>query len=235
MKAVILAAGRGTRMPEITRDMPKCLIGVSGKTILERQIELLLKNSIEEIYVVIGYKAKKIREKIGKIKNVELIVNEEYTTTDNIYSLYLACDGLKAAEFILLNGDAVFDEEIIKKLVKEKEKDVAPVDTKHYDLEELKIREEHGVVVEILPKTAPQEISDGSTIGVFKFSSYGSKILFDETEKCITEGFKNKWFEYALNNALKKIKMNMIDIYGLKWIEVDTPKDIKKARELFGG
>ncbi len=233
MKAVILAAGIGTRMPEITRGRPKCLIEIGEKTILERQIEILRKNSIEKIYVVIGYKADNVREILGNIDDVELIMNEEYETTENIYSLYLVCNYLKGGEFILLNGDAIFEEGIIKKLIS-KEGDIAPIDSKYYDLEELKVRERNGRVVEILPKNTSKEMSDGSTIGIFKLSSKGSEILFDEIESCIEKELKSEWFEYALNNILKKIKMYYEDVHGLKWIEVDTVEDIKKAIEIFG-
>lgn len=235
MKAVILAAGRGTRMPEITRDKPKCLIEVEGKTILERQIEILLQNSVEKMYLVIGYMAEKIKEKVGSTEKVKLIENKEYAITDNIYSLYLTRSRVKGKEFILLNGDAIFEENIFKKLITQEGKNIVPVDSTHYDLEELKIREEYGLIKEILPKNASKEISDGSTIGIFKFSCEGSKALFDEIEILVEKNIKNKWFEYALNNVLKKIKMYKVDIQGLKWIEVDTVEDIKKARELFGG
>lgn len=234
MKAVILAAGRGTRMPEITKDKPKCLIELSGKTILGRQIDILSKNSIEKIYVVVGYKAEEIRNRITNVGNVEIIENKDYATTDNIYSLYLTNDKLKNEEFILLNGDAVFEENIIKKLISKKGFDLAPIDSGYYDLEELKIREKNGIIVEILPKTASKETSDGSTIGIFKFSCDGSKILFDELEKLVVEGVKNKWFEHALNNIFQKIEMHKIDINGSKWIEIDDIGDIKKAQELFG-
>jgi len=234
MKAVILAAGRGTRMSNITEDKPKCLINISGKTILERQIEILLKYSIKQIYVVIGYKTEKIREKMRNIESIEMIENKEYATTDNIYSLYLTLDKVKGEEFILLNGDAVFEEEIIRRVVARKGLDIAPVDIDYYDLEELKIREKNGFVTEILPKAASKKISNGSTIGVFKFSSEGSNALFYEIQSLIEKGAKNKWFEYALNNILRKIKMYIINVSGLKWMEVDTLEDIKKSQVLFG-
>ncbi len=234
MEAVILAAGRGTRMPEITKEKPKCLIEINKKTILEREIEILLRNSIEEIYVVVGYKSDKIREKIRNVRKIRIIENRDYAITDNIYSLYLTKDFVKGKEFILLNGDTVFDEEIIKKLVNEKEKDVAPIDGKHYDLEELKVREKNDLIVEILSKNAPQEMSDGSTIGIFKFSSRGSELFFDEIERCIKTGIKNQWFEYALNIILPRIKMYKMDIHGYKWIEIDTLEDVEKAKRLFG-
>ena len=234
MKAVILSAGKGTRLSKITENIPKALIEIGGKKILERQIQILLENGITKIFVVIGYKADKIREQINFIEKVELIENKEYATTDNIYSLYLANNELRDGEFILLNGDTVFEEDIIKLLVSKKGDSVAPVDSEYYDLEELKIKEENGYVVEILSKSVSREISNGSTIGIFKFSSEGSKALFFEIEKLTREGVKNKWFEYALNNVLKKIKMYKIDISGMKWIEVDTIEDLKRSEKLFG-
>ena len=234
MKAVILAAGKGTRMPEITNDIPKCLIDINGKTLLERQINILLRYSIKKIYVVVGYMAKKIISKIENIENVEIVENKEYATTDNIYSLYLTLKKLKGDEFLLLNGDTIFEEDIIKILMARKEGDLAPIDCGYYDLEELKIREEDGLVKEILPKTASEEISDGSTIGIFKFSSEGSEALFNEIRELMQKEEKNKWFEYALNNILEKIKMYKVDIHGLKWIEIDTVEDIKKSLKLFG-
>jgi len=222
-------------MPEITKDIPKCLIEINGKTILERQVEILNKNNIEKIYAVIGHKANKIRKFLnGYGKNIKIIENKDFASTDNIYSLYLTSEDIKGNEFILMNGDAVFDKEIIKKLSSKRDLDVAPFDSQHYDLEELKIRGRNGKALEILPKNSPKEISDGSTIGIFKFSSNGSKVLFDEIQSLTNEGIKNKWFEHALNNIFKKIDMHMLDIHGYKWIEIDDINDIKKAEEMFG-
>jgi len=234
MKAVILSAGRGTRMPNITKDKPKSLINIKDKTILERQIDILTKNHIEKIILVIGYQADKIEDKVSNYDNVETIVNEEYATTDNIYSLHLTKNAVNNEEFILLNGDTVFDENIIEKLSSRKDECVAPVDSKYYDLEELKFKEEDGIIVKILPKNTPKNESNGSTIGIFKFSKDGSKILFDELDELTRDGVKNKWFEHALNNIFKKIKMHKLDIHGSKWIEIDDEGDIKKAQELFG-
>lgn len=233
MKAVILAAGRGTRLSEVTKDIPKCLIRIGEKTILEKQIEILSRNSVEDIYVVIGYMADEIKKKI-KEKKVTLIMNKEYATTDNLYSLYLARKKVKGHEFILLNGDTIFDEEIIKKIVNEKEKDIAPIDSKYYDLEELKIKEKNGRVVKILPKKTSKKESDGSTIGIFKFSSRGSVLLFDEIQECVKQKTKDKWFEHALDKILNKINMLSLDIHGLKWVEIDNLEDLEKAQELFG-
>ena len=85
-----------------------------------------------------------------------------------------------------------------------------------------------------MPKSSPKEISNGSTIGIFKFSNDGSKELFSEIERQVKIGVKNKWFEHALNNILNKIRMHKMDIHGLKWIEIDTMEDIERSIKLFG-
>ncbi len=234
MDAVILAAGKGTRLSEITKEKPKCLIDVGKVTILQRQLEYLSNNGVQKIYLVIGYKGEMIKNSVKNSENVHIIENKEYAITDNIYSLYLTKDFIKGKEFILVNGDVVCDEEIIRRILKIKGKNVAPIDSKYYDLEKLKVRIEDGFVKEILPKNAPREISSGSTIGIFKFSSGGSNLLFEEVEKCIKQKIREKWFEFALNRILPKLKMIPLDIHGLKWIEVDTTEDVIKARKLFG-
>jgi choline kinase len=234
MKAVILAAGKGTRIPEITKNDPKCLIKIGDNTLLERQVEVLTNNSIDDIIVVIGYKAEKVDKILKKFENVISILNKDYASTDNIFSLYLTKNEVKGKEFILLNGDTVFEDDLISKIVNYDDINIAPIDSEYYDLEELKIREENGLVKEILPKNTSLEKSNGSTIGIFKFSSEGSKILFDEIENLIINNVKNKWFEFALNNILKKIDMFKVDIHGLKWMEVDTLADFKKTVKIFG-
>jgi len=232
--AVILAAGRGTRLSQITKDIPKCLVNIGNKTLIERQIEILLQNSIKHIYVVVGYKADKVIRKVSKYSDlITYVMNNEYATTENIYSLYLTRNFVAGKEFILLNGDTVFEECIIEELAKKVGINVAPIDTNYYDLEELKIRKEGKFVAEILPKDAPREISDGSTIGIFKFSSEGSKIFFKEIEKCIEEGNRKQWFEFALNRILPRLKMEILDIHGFRWIEIDTMEDLERARRIF--
>jgi len=234
MKAVILAAGRGTRMPRISKEKPKCLIKIGDRSILHRQIHHLKNNDIHDIYIVIGYKSDIVKRSIEENTGIHFLENKEYATTDNIYSLYLTKRFVNGKEFILLNGDVVCEEEIIRKVLEKENENVVPIDSKYYDLEELKVRIEDNLVKEILPKNAPKEKSDGSTIGIFKFSPKGSKMLFDEIERCVKQEIKNKWFEFAVNRILPELRMIPIDIHGLKWIEVDTEDDILRAEKMFG-
>ncbi len=228
MLAVILAAGRGSRLAEITEKIPKCLVEIAGKSIIERQMESLEKHDLDEIYVVTGYKAEMVKEVVGDKANV--ILNKDYHITDNIYSLYLSKENVYGKDFILMNGDVIFDGAILKKMV---ENGNMIAVSRKYDEEALKVRIDNGRVMEILPKETEEEESDASISGIFKFSSQASKLLFDEIEKDINSGVKNKWFEHALNRILDREKFEPVYVDGYRCIEIDTMEDLKKAGEMW--
>ncbi|MCD6512912.1 MAG: phosphocholine cytidylyltransferase family protein [Thermoplasmata archaeon] len=228
MLAVILAAGRGSRLAEITEKIPKCLVEIAGKSIIERQMESLEKHDLDEIYVVAGYKAEMVKEVVGDKANV--ILNKDYHITDNIYSLYLSKENVYGKDFILMNGDVIFDGAILKKMV---ENGNMIAVSRKYDEEALKVRIDNRRVMEILPKETEEEESDASISGIFKFSSQASKLLFDEIEKDINSGVKNKWFEHALNRILDREKFEPVYVDGYRCIEIDTMEDLKKAGEMW--
>src|SRR5215472_8825764 len=120
MKALILAAGRGTRINSVHGDHPKCLIrsNVDGLTILDHQIESLFAAGVSDIGIVVGYEKDQIIQHVKRNygpyrRNFSLIENRLYATTNNIYSFWLAQQWLKGDPFICLNADVVFDPEIL--------------------------------------------------------------------------------------------------------------------------
>ena len=125
MQAIMLAAGKGSRLGKYTKNNTKCMLNVHGKTLLERAIDALLEANIKDFILVLGYKGdnvkKFIKEKeLDKKINITYVDNEVYDTTNNIYSLYLAKDYLSKDDTILLESDLIYDTSIIKKLVNSK-------------------------------------------------------------------------------------------------------------------
>ena len=125
MQAIMLAAGKGSRLGKYTKDNTKCMLNVHGKTLLERAIDALLEANIKDFIIVLGYKGenvkKYIKEKeLDKKINITYIDNNVYDTTNNIYSLYLAKDYLVKDDTILLESDLIYDTSIVKKLVDSK-------------------------------------------------------------------------------------------------------------------
>ena len=109
MKAVILAAGIGSRLRPLTNDIPKCMVEVNGVKIIEKQIKNLLKNNIKNILVIIGYKQEKIRKYLQEnFSFVYIIENEKYLETNNMYSMSLAKEFVNNESFIFMNADVFF-------------------------------------------------------------------------------------------------------------------------------
>ena len=106
MKALILAAGLGSRLAPITDHCPKSLVPVNGKPILEKQIENLLENGITDITVVSGYHADILHKAVSeKFPTVKLLHSVDYATTNNMYSAYLARSEMSGQELLMMNAD----------------------------------------------------------------------------------------------------------------------------------
>ena len=115
MKAIIVAAGIGSRLGELTKHIPKPLVDVNGKSILERQISLFKKFGIDEIFIITGYKNDKIN-----FSNVNYIYNSDFRITEQIGSLMKAKKEI-SNELIVSFGDILFEEKILKALLEKKD------------------------------------------------------------------------------------------------------------------
>jgi len=227
MKAVILAAGRGKRMKSLTNNTPKCLLRVGDKTILEHQIESLHNCGIKDIIIVVGYQKEKIKDKVKRFKGITLIENERYEETDNTYSLYLTKPCISDS-IIILDGDLIFDPFLLKMLVKSRYKNEFIADFK----KEI-TKEDAKVVVKNGFATAVGKDVNGSAVymSICKLSGRFLKMFMDElfrlTQIC------RSWYSLALNNLLNKERVHVMDSLGLLWIEIDTPHELEKAREIY--
>ena len=122
MKAVLLAAGLGTRLRPITNKVPKCMVPVNGMPIIEKQILNLVENGIKDIYVVAGYKCEVLKAFLRKnYPFVHVIENEVYDTTNNMFSLYMTMDFVRDSEFLLMNSDVFHDANIETGLINSNE------------------------------------------------------------------------------------------------------------------
>ena len=128
MKALILAAGMGSRISDFTRGEPKCLIKINDKTILEQQIHFLNLSGIKnkDIIIITGHKADSIMQKIGN--DVTYIHNETYKNTNSLYSMWLARNENYSNGMLLFNADVIFHKQILFNLVRHKGNCIA-VDT----------------------------------------------------------------------------------------------------------
>lgn len=236
-KALILAAGLGTRLAPITNDRPKSLVPVNGKPILLKQIENLKLNGIVDITIVSGYKAdaleKAVHEKYPEIKIVESV---DYATTNNMYSAYL---GIKAMfpdgiirPFYMMNADVFYDASIISALEKDERSNLVVVDMGRYIEESMKVIEKDGRLVAISKQIMPEDAL-GCSIDVYKFGADGGKAFFDHCVEYIEDKKElKKWSEVALDDAFSDAVFQACPLDG-RWLEIDNHEDLAAAEALF--
>ena len=143
MKAIILAAGIASRLRPLTNDRPKCLLKIGDRSLLERTIDALLENNIREIIIVTGYLHDMLETFVQTrypSLNVKFIHNELYSSTNNIYSLWLALPKvLQEKEIILLDSDILFDPLMIKILLDASHDNCLALDSHKLGEEEIKV------------------------------------------------------------------------------------------------
>lgn len=236
-KALILAAGLGTRLAPITNDKPKSLVPVNGKPILLKQIENLKANGIVDITIVSGYKAdvleKEVYEKYPEIKIVESV---DYATTNNMYSAYLGIKAMFPNEeirpFYMMNADVFYDESVITALKRASSPNAIVVDMGCYIEESMKVVEKGGRLVAISKQIVPEE-SLGCSIDVYKFGVDGGKAFYDCCVNYIEKKHELKmWSEVALNDVFANVIFTACPLKG-RWLEIDNHEDLAAAEELF--
>ncbi len=233
MKALILAAGFGSRLAPITDNCPKSLVPVNGKPILIKQIENLHQNNITDITVISGYKADVLEAALKEqYPEIKIINSVDFATTNNMYSAYLAKSDFAGQEFLMMNADVFFDASIITALLECEYENAIVTDIGTYIEESMKVREENGRLVEISKTVAPDKAL-GCSIDVYKFSASGGKAFFEKCSEYIEQKKELKmWSEVALNDILPSVTFRACPLVG-RWFEIDNHDDLASAEKLF--
>jgi len=233
VKALILAAGVGTRLLPVTDEIPKALVPVNGKPILIKQIENLYENNINDITIVSGYKSELLREKIYALyPDVCIVESTDYDTTNNMYSSYIVREKLWGHDFLMMNADVYFDSSVLTALLNIPHPNSIVVDIDNYLEESMKVVEEKGRLVEI-SKTITPETALGSSIDVYKFSAEAGDAYYKKCAEYIeVKKDKKKWSEAALNDILHDVEFRACPTAG-RWYEIDNHEDLKSAEKLF--
>ena len=237
MKALILAAGLGTRLAPLTNDKPKSLVAVNGKPIIFKQIENLKKNNINDITIVSGYKADILEAAVHeKWPDIKIFESENYAVTNNMYSAYLGIKFMfsnsEIKPFLMMNADVFFDDSVIKSLIEFSSLNAVVVDIGRYIEESMKVVEKKGRLTEISKQISPENAL-GSSIDVYKFGADGGKAFFNHCADFIERKKElKKWSEVALNDAFSDVIFCACPLRG-RWLEIDNHEDLSAAEELF--
>ncbi|HEX6821916.1 MAG TPA: phosphocholine cytidylyltransferase family protein [Candidatus Sulfotelmatobacter sp.] len=233
MKAVVLAAGQGTRIRSVHGEHPKCLIEVDGSTILDHQLEALSMAGINEIAIVVGYEKEQIisyvRTKSLINQRIQFIENAAFAITNNIYSLWLALDWLRGDSFVVLNADVIFDSEILQSALRLYAPISMIVDPLWRD-ETMKVIIEEDRVTK-MSKNISREEFNGTYIGITVFSKSIQNQFFREMHNLIGSGRVNEFFNIAVQQlADKGVFVGFTSTEGLAWAEIDDPVDLSFAQ-----
>lgn len=234
MKAIILAAGRGSRMKEKTAVLPKCLTNLWGKTLLEWQIKAIRDAGIEEIGIVTGYRAEEIRK---RQPDLHYFHNEAWAETNMVATMMEADEWLSSFDCIISYSDIIYTRKAISLLMDAKD-DIAityyinfldlwkgrfenPLD----DIETFKIDVDN-CITEIGQKAKSLDEIEGQYMGLLKFSPKGYKIIREQNEKDMPKPIAKMdmtgLFSYLLS---KGIKMRAV-AYDELWLEMDSQNDL---------
>lgn len=239
-QAIILAAGIGSRLYNITCRIPKCLIQVAQKPILAYQIEAYLKAGLNEqdITIATGYKNDQIEEFLKKnFPKIRTVFNPNYQTTNNMISLYLVLqEVLLKKNFqkitVISNGDCIYESSIVEELLRDHREDLIVCDTSTYQEESMKISLK-GDFIQRISKDITQDSSYACSIDLYRFSQKTLQALMDTIQSFSKARDMTQWTEVAIDKILKIRSIEPLDISGKKWIEIDNTEDLINADILF--
>lgn len=237
-RAVILSAGQGSRLLPLTESMPKCLIDLSGRSMLEWQLLALAEVGIREAVVVTGFREALVDEALQRFAppqmRIRTLFNPFYKLADNLASCWMVREALQGP-CLLLNGDTLFEPEIARRLLAAPAAPITvTIDRKpRYDADDMKVTTENDRL-RAIGKKLPAEQTHGESIGFLRFDATGAALFVEQIERMMrtTEG-PGLWYLSAINClASEGAEVRVASIEGLSWGELDFQADLVRARAL---
>jgi len=237
MIAIILAAGSGLRLRPLTHKIPKGLIEIDGKTLLERSLDNLSTNGIKKVIIVTGYLGNMIKEKLGSnYKDIEIIYteNKEYRETGSMYSFSQAKKLIddNDEDIILLESDLLYDKKAIKAIINSEKKDfilVAPLSNSGDEV--FIVTDDKRRLTNLGKEIENKEEAIGELVGISKFSREFLGKLFGTAEQDYKIKENNYHYEEVVFKTNKEYPVYAVLVDNLTWIEIDKDDDLKKAKE----
>lgn len=236
MKAVILAAGRGTRIQGLTGGLPKCLLPFGERTILDFQLDSLFQAGVSEVAMVVGHAEREIvdhvaRRHFERLPWITFISNPEFARTNNIYSLSLAKEWVGDDAFFCLNADVLFHPGILLPALKA-EDDLSIIVDWEFREETTKVIIQDNRVVKLSKSVSRRDYS-GTFVNIARFSSRGGRRLFAKIESMLREGRMDQFFNDAIGQlSAEGVRVGFTETEGLPWAEIDDASDLHYARTI---
>ncbi|MGH9789416.1 MAG: NTP transferase domain-containing protein [Candidatus Acidiferrales bacterium] len=225
--AVILAAGAGTRLRPRTERIPKCLLEVGARALLEYQLEALAANGIRDLLVVTGFGAEQIISRFGR--RIRTVHNPDFETSNNLHSLWAARAEFAGRDFLCLHADVLFHPAMLRPLLAS-DADAAMLLDPDLVEETMKARLDNGRVAEI-GKAIPPEKQGGTFLGIARFAPTAAAALPEALDALVADpSHRNDYFIACIPAlAARGLRVEPVWTQGLPWIEIDFEGDLNRA------
>jgi choline kinase len=240
MRAILLAAGRGTRLKS-DRPMPKCLLAFGGRTLLERHLAILDEVGVDEVVLAVGFEPDPIfaeLARLGRSDDVEIVVNPRFEL-GSVLTVHMTADALtRGGDVLLMDADVLYDARILHALTKDDHADRLLIDRGFEPGDEpVKVCLNHGVPVEFRKRVADGLAYDtiGESVGFFRFREATARRFAALVASYVEGGRAEQPHEEAIRDLLLAAGdtttpgFDVADVTGLPWIEIDFPADVVRA------
>ena len=230
MKGIILAAGKGSRLNGTAGDKPKCLVELGGTTLIERQIAVLERAGIDDVVVVVGCQADRVRAVCGDA--VTYVENSRFAETNSLYSLWTA-RALLYEGFVVLNCDVLFHPALLDDLLATHHDAALLIAYREdgqpsFGDEEMKVKVLGDRVIDI-SKTMDPADADGENLGIVKFGAHSAPHLVATLDRLVAEGGLRDWAPRAFREFARDRPLHAVGTRGLPWTEIDFSEDYQRA------
>lgn len=235
-RAVILAAGEGKRLRPLTDRIPKCLVEVAGRSILENALRLLARGGVATTRIVVGHLASVVRERIGTSFDgmaIDYVENPAYAATNSMYSLHLGLDRISEATWVL-EGDVYFGSGILDLPT------TRPiswfVDAARKDLDGAYVRFDdtgRASALEIVRDLTRLSGQCGKSIGLLQLQPSGVAQVKRWLADGVAAGQANLYYDLIFGMRFPDADVGIVDVGGKKWFEIDNQSDLESATRMF--
>jgi len=237
MKAIILSAGQGRRLLPLTENTPKCCMHLEGRTVLEWQLSQIKQCQVEEVVVVTGFESERVEAVIQQATqhlqdfSVRALFNPFYAMSDNLATCWIA-RGEMHEPFIIINGDTLFEAEILNRVLTSAREYPITITTDEkdtYDDDDMKIIRDGSRLLRV-DKKLERCFVNGESIGMTVFDQQGADMFRGKLDSLMKspEGL-SRWYLSAIDELADEGFVGTRSIAGLSWCEIDDHADLKQA------
>ena len=245
-RAIILSAGLGSRLRPLTKEWPKCLTEIHGKSILWNMLESLQRAGVNETTIVVGYLQEKIRASIGESflgMKIHYVLNSEFEQTNTSYSLLLGIESLNYAlmdTILVLEGDVFFDHQLVEKILEDEGENVTLVEKYSPDLDGSFVEISENFVTAWVHKTRrPDKFhleEKFKTINIHKFTGFFvHEQLVPTIDAYMQRGERKAPMEFIMNDIVSSNAQLVQALLPtpLRWYEIDNMEELTRAEQIF--